>query len=180
MSIGALITSPILKSALELVLPLVHDVLGGGEFADTAISNIQIKSLEIDGKRIAAQQQVLKAELEGNWIQRNWRPCAMFVFMFILVFHTVLVPIINALWVDKIETDKRLIMEVIDVIKWGLGGYIVSRGIEKSAKTIFEGKVKPLTQEPENGLKPRKVPIGASVTEAPFMNPSDHIDIAKK
>ena len=165
--------SPLLKTAMNLLLPVVHDVLGGGRAADKIVSRIKLKALDIDGKRIVAQQQVLKAEMEGNWLQRNWRPIAMMVFLFILVFQTILVPIIGIWYPLALKQDAQLIYEVIQTIKWGLGGYIGSRGIEKTAQIIMEGRQAPqrIEQERDDGLRPRRVPDDAKIESAPFMRP---------
>jgi len=173
MSVAALVASPLLKTALELVLPVVHDVLGGGRMADKALAQIQLKSLEIDGKRIAAQQQVLKSELEGSTLQRNWRPIAMIVFLVILVFQTIIVPIVGVWFPNTLKQDAQLIYEVIQTIKWGLGGYIASRGVEKTVKTYVDGQTRQRTvvEEPEDGLRPPKVPDSVQIHEAPFMKP---------
>lgn len=171
MSIAALVTSPLLKTALELVLPIVHDVAGGGRTADALVSKIQLKSLEVDGKKIAAQQQILKAELEGNTLQRNWRPIAMFVFMALLVYQVVVVSALNAIFgADTVPQDAQLVYKIIDVILYGMGGYILGRSGEKIARTIVDGKAeRQIREQEEDGLKPRPVPEGAQVVEAPFM-----------
>ncbi len=179
MSIAALIASPLLKSALELVLPVVHDVLGGGKTADKVIARIQLKSLEIDGKQIAAQQSVLMKELDGSWMQRNWRPIAMLVFVALLVYHIIIVSLVNAIWgvgtipLDNVSIVGSVQYEIIQVIKWGMGGYIVGRSVEKTAKTIIERPKAP--SEPsveaakEDGVRPPKIPTGADVVNVPFM-----------
>jgi len=168
-----LVTSPLLKSALKILLPVVHDVLGGGRAADKIVSRIQLKALDIDGKQIVAQQQVLKAELEGNWLQRNWRPIAMMVFLFILVFQTIVVPIIGIWYPLALKQDAQLIYEVIQTIKWGIGGYIGSRGVEKTAKIIMEGRQEPrsIVTEAGDGIRLRRVPDNADIETAPFMRP---------
>lgn len=175
MSLSALIASPILKSALELVLPIVHETLGGGRTADKIVGKIQLKSLEIDGKRIAAQQSILMRELEGSWIQRSWRPVAMFVFIGLLIYQVIIVTVINAFWPDTIKPDAQLTLEIIAVIKWGLSGYIVARSGEKIAKTWqrsiaeTERHQRELKVAKDDGLKPRKVPKDATIEEVPFM-----------
>ena len=171
MSLAAVIASPLLKSAMELLLPVVHDVLGGGKAADKLVGQIKLKAMELDGERIAAQQQILRAELEGSWIQRNWRPIAMMTFVFILCFQTVVIPVVNAFYPDAISQDMMLVYKVIEVIMIGLGGYIVGRSGEKIADTVMTNKraAQQLEIEREDGLKPRAMPAGAQVDEPPFM-----------
>ena len=170
LSLGALIASPILKSSLELLIPVVHDVLGGGKAADKIVGRIQLKALEIDGKHIAAQQAVLEKELDGNWLQRSWRPIAMFVFVFLLVWQMMFIPLINAVWPDSIIADAKLTYQIIEVIKWGMGGYIVGRSGEKIAEKIMSKPAeRQVVQAAEDGIQPRQVPKGAAIVEAPFL-----------
>lgn len=171
MSLSALVASPVLKSAFELLLPVVHDVLGGGRNADKALAHIKLKALEIDGARIAAAHKIIMADQQGTALQRNWRPLAMFVFMGLLFYQVVLVTLVNALFgAGTIAPDAQLTHEIIQVIKWGMGGYIVGRSGEKIARTFTQRSApQQLDTEQNDGMKPRKVPSSADVVSAPFM-----------
>lgn len=169
MALGALVTSPLLKSALELLLPIAYDAIGGGKNGDKLVSRIQLKALEVDEKTIEAQSSALKAELSGSWIQRSWRPISMFVFMALLVYQVVIVSIINAIYGSgTIPANAQLTSEIINVILWGMSGYIVGRSGEKITKTIMEKRV---TTAPEDGMRPPPVPEQAEVIESPFLKP---------
>ena len=114
MSLTGLLASPVLKAGLELVLPLVHDVLGGGRAADKVLAKVKLKALDIDGSRIAAAQKIIEADQEGNWLQRSWRPIAMFVFVGLLIYQVVLVSVVNAIFgADTIAPDAQLTYEII-------------------------------------------------------------------
>lgn len=167
----AAIGAPLLKTALEIFLPIVHDVLGGGNTADKVVRRIRLKALDIDGELIAARSRALQAELEGSWLQRNWRPIAMFVFLFLLVWMVVVVPIINSIWPDLIAPDAQLVYKIIEVIQWGMTGYVVGRSAEKTAQ-IIAGKKTTVT-EANDGQRPPKAPPGATMVEPPFMRSAD-------
>ena len=94
----------------------------------TALNNqITDKILEIELKRLEAQAAVLNTELKGeSWLQRSWRPITMLCFVALIVSY----------WMgysppNLTQEDRGFIFEII---QWGLGGYIVSRGAEKTAK----------------------------------------------
>jgi len=94
----------------------------------TALNNqITDKILEIELKRLEAQAAVLNTELKGeSWLQRSWRPITMLCFVALIVTY----------WMgysppNLTQEDRGFIFEII---QWGLGGYIVSRGVEKTAK----------------------------------------------
>lgn len=170
-AVTALATSPVLKSALNVLLPIVHEVLGGGAVADKIVGRIQLKALDIDGKRIAAQQQVLKAELEGNYLQRTWRPITMLTFAGIIFFQAVLVPISNAIWgTGTVIVDKEITLKILDIMLYAIGGYIGARSVEKVAKNYIEtNAARTVVTAKDDGLKPEPVPTGAKMEEPPFM-----------
>jgi len=82
--------------------------------------------LKAEGELINAQRDVLIAELQGkSWMQRNWRPSLMYVFMGVIVNQYVLVPYFS--WARVIEVPAPM---------WGLmtlavGGYVGGRTMEK-------------------------------------------------
>lgn len=170
-AITAVATSPIVKSALQTLIPVIHEVLGGGKIADKVIGKIRLKALDIDGQKISAQQQILKLELEGSWLQRNWRPITMIVFVFIIFFQVVIIPIINAIYgTGTIVYYKDITLKIIDVILVGIGAYIGGRSIEKVATNIIAFKSnRTLVTENNDGLKPVPVPKDASIEHPPFM-----------
>ncbi len=172
-AVKAALTSPLVSAALKVVLPLVHDVLGGGVTADKIVGRIKLKALDIDGEQIAAQQQILKAELEGSWLQRNWRPIAMLVFVFLVFFQLCIIPIANAIWgTGTLVFNESVTLKIIGLIQIAVTGYIGGRSIEKSIKTYVENKpLREVTKEPDDGLKPRAVPSQATVETPPFMRP---------
>lgn len=170
MSLTAIIASPVVKAAFELLLPIVHDVLGGGRAADKLVQQIKLKSLEIDGQRIAAAQRIIQADQEGSPLQRNWRPIAMFVFLGLLIYQVVIVSLVNAIFgAETIPQDSALIQSIIEVIMWGMSGYIVGRSAEKVARTVVSNRP-PMIQaeEPDHRMPPR-VPDNASIETPPFM-----------
>jgi hypothetical protein len=78
-------------------------------------------------KLLEAQSSIIKAEAEGSsWIQRSWRPVTMLVFLALVVFD-------SFGWLPN-----RLAPEALDIIKIGLGGYVIGRSVEKTAKA-FKG-----------------------------------------
>jgi hypothetical protein len=170
MSLTAIIASPVIKAAFELLLPIVHDVLGGGRAADKIVQQIKLKSLEIDGERIAAAQRIIQADQDGSPLQRNWRPIAMFVFMGLLVYQVVIVSIINAIFgAGTIPQDSALIQSIIEVIMWGMSGYIVGRSAEKVARTVTSNRTPQVRAEAPDGARPPQVPDTATIETPPFM-----------
>tara|TARA_R110000765_G_scaffold42539_1_gene89815 strand:+ start:197 stop:682 length:486 start_codon:yes stop_codon:yes gene_type:complete len=82
-----------------------------------------------------AQRDVLVTELKGNAIQRMWRPLTMLAFVFIVIFHFFIYPLIK---VFNPELPQLPVLEAYfwELLKIGLGGYVVGRSVEKVAETM--------------------------------------------
>ena len=74
------------------------------------------------------QRDVIVQELKGNWLQRSWRPMTMLVFSGILI----------AKWFGLTDAtiDVELELELMSLLKIGIGGYIAGRSLEKVAGTV--------------------------------------------
>ena len=82
-----------------------------------------------------AQADVIVAEAQGeSWLQRNWRPIAMLTFLYIVVHMCVLTPIFG---LATIEPDL-IPTQLWELLKIGIGGYIVGRTVEKGVKTYVQ------------------------------------------
>jgi len=79
---------------------------------------------------LEAQSKIILAEAQGNWLQRNWRPLLMLIFMVIIANNYILFPYISLFFPGK------AVMLVLpdfmwELLKIGVGGYVVGRTVEK-------------------------------------------------
>jgi len=82
-------------------------------------------------KYLAAQQTVLKAELEhGNWLAKSWRPMTMLSFMGFVVWFG-----IGTAFEIPVPSES-FINSMMGLIKLGMGGYIIGRSGEKIAVNV--------------------------------------------
>lgn len=95
--------------------------------AKAKLSEIVLNSLNSVAQ---AQAEVLKTEMQGNWLQRSWRPLVMLTFVILLVIR----------WtgISTHSIDLSLEIKLMDIIELGLGGYVVGRSVEKISKTVTE------------------------------------------
>jgi hypothetical protein len=110
--------------------------------AKNVLENIKIeylvknKELEIEferevTKRIEAQKSIIIAEATGeSYIQRNWRPLTMLTFTFIIANYYIIQPFAGAIFSIDIGA-KPLEPEMWELLKIGMGGYIVALGGKK-------------------------------------------------
>ena len=80
-------------------------------------NNVKMKTLEL----IKAQSQVIVAEAQGqSWMQRNWRPLTMLVFLGLVVLDSF------AILANPLSKEAWTLLQI------GLGGYVLGRSYEKS------------------------------------------------
>ncbi len=86
-----------------------------------AQTDVTLKILDYEAQLMQMKSNVIMAEANGeSWIQRTWRPITMLTFLSLVVGHH--------LGFLAIELEK----EMWDILQVGVGGYIASRGVEKS------------------------------------------------
>lgn len=78
---------------------------------------------------ISYQRDILVKELDGNGLQRNWRPIVMLAFAFIVVYRYFIAPVFHLELIDMPE-------KFWDLLELGLGGYVIGRSVEKVADTV--------------------------------------------
>lgn len=77
-------------------------------------------------KLLDAQSQIILAEAKSeSWIARNWRPITMLTFLVLVVFD-------SFGWLPF-----RLAAQAWELLKFGIGGYVVGRSVEKTAGPII-------------------------------------------
>ncbi len=90
------------------------------------LNTLQTKFLEVQGKIISTEAA------SEHWVVAAWRPITMLVFVFIIANNYILVPYMTAFGGTVVPLD--LDQNMWDLLKIGLGGYIVGRSAEKAAK----------------------------------------------
>ena len=121
---------------LSLIAPLIQGFFGLIDKAipDTAEAarlktEIQRLIIEGQGKEMAEAVKVVMAEAQGeSWLQRNWRPLTMLVFVGLVV----------AKWLGYTApgVTEAVELSLMSLIQIGLGGYVVGRSLEKIAPSI--------------------------------------------
>jgi hypothetical protein len=94
-------------------------------------AKLALLQLEQQGglQELEVKLQPLISELSGNWLQRSWRPILMLSFTYIIVHNYIIVPIFSIPAVD-IPPDMW------QLLKLGVGGYVLGRSGEKIAEKI--------------------------------------------
>ena len=83
--------------------------------------------LQASLKALEAQSSIINSEASGNFLQRSWRPLTMIWFSILLGMY----------WFgfapDYLIDNPATVDQLFDLLKIGIGGYIVGRSVEKTA-----------------------------------------------
>ena len=81
------------------------------------------------------QAKVIEAEAKSeHFLTSTWRPITMLVFVFIIANNYILVPYFQAFGLNV--PTLELTSDMWDLLKLGLGGYVVGRSAEKVVKNL--------------------------------------------
>ena len=78
-----------------------------------------------------ASKEVVITEMQGNWLQRSWRPLLMLAFGFIVCYRYFLAPTFG-LPAAELPGDFWNLLEI------GMGGYVIGRSVEKIVGSVAE------------------------------------------
>ena len=101
-------------------------------------SAIKAQLLEHEVKFVSYQRDIITAEANSqSWLASNWRPITMLCFVAIIVNNYLLVPWLQLFGVPSAVLELPPFMW--ELLKLGIGGYIMGRSVEKGIKT-WKGK----------------------------------------
>ena len=122
------IIGPLLSGLLGVVDKAVEDK------DQAAAIKARLNELAMNGslKELEAAAKVIVAEAQGDsWLQRSWRLLVMVTFGTITSTNYLRVPIFNT-------PPAAIPPDMWDLLKLGVGGYVVGRSAEKSLKAWKE------------------------------------------
>ena len=112
---------------IHSVLPIVDKIVPDKDQAAKIKAELQTQGVTYMAAEMKAKASVLVSEMTGeSWLQRNWRPLTMLIF----------VGLITAFWLGFTAPNitEAVVVQLLEIIKIGLGGYIVGRSGEKIMK----------------------------------------------
>jgi hypothetical protein len=124
----------LLATVANLVLPgifkEVDKAIPDQDLGAKLKASIQTAVLSADAQALQEQAGIVTAEAQGeSWLQRNWRPVTMMVFVFIVANNYVIAPYAQAIFDRSVALPTP--PDLWALIKIGLGGYVVGRSAEK-------------------------------------------------
>ena len=107
------------------VLDIVDDVVEDKGEANRLKFEIQRQLIENKSSELEAAAKIVLAEVQGGWLQRNWRPLLMVTFAGLVVAH----------WFGFTAPNipESVQNSLLNIVMVGIGGYVVGRSGEKIA-----------------------------------------------
>lgn len=119
------------------VFTSIREAITGEKIQDPAEILKQVSQLETEF--LKARSDIIVAEAKSeHWLTSTWRPITMLTFVFIIANNYIIAPYVGAILSFTMPT-LELTQEMWELIKIGLGGYVLSRGAEKVAKEWKSG-----------------------------------------
>jgi hypothetical protein len=110
---------------------LLDKVLPDIEARDKAKAELAILMQRGELSELKSSMKVIVAETQGEgWLQRNWRPLTMVIFVALVVSRW--------LGFSAPNVTPELELKLFEIIQIGLGGYVVGRSGEKCIKAWKE------------------------------------------
>lgn len=88
--------------------------------------------------QITASKDVILAEIGSeDWLVRRWRPITVMCLAFIPFFYGLIVPVaVDWFGLPSPRVGDPLLIEILEIVKIAIGGYIGGRSLEKIATTV--------------------------------------------
>lgn len=101
--------------------------------------------LDYEESRLRERAKTVRQEVaSSHWLAANWRPILMLTFTYIILHNYVIVPIFNV-------PAASIPADMWELLKIGVGGYVIGRSAEKIAPTIggrrSEGETERIARE---------------------------------
>lgn len=121
------IVSDVVKGIVDIGKKFIVDKDKRLEFE----SELQTKGVDLISRAIEKQAEIIVAEASGeSWLQRNWRPVLMLWFAGLVGAHW--------LGITPSNLPEAVVINLLDIVQIGIGGYIIGRSAEKGIKAWKE------------------------------------------
>lgn len=131
--IATLVTKTIdpLASLIDNVHTSKEEELEAQRLLQEIENTLTMKLLDLHQEELKAKTKVLVAEAKSeHWLTSSWRPITALVFTFIIANNYIIAPYSQALFGAKVMFE--IPHQLWELLKLMIGGYVLSRGVEKS------------------------------------------------
>jgi len=131
----------LLKALIAPVSEIIREIVPDGDKRFALEREIEKLLIEQEKQFVEAGRDVVVAEAKGeSWLQRNWRPVSMLVFVAVIANNYLIAPYVQAF--GGVAVVLEIPPGMWGLLTMGLGGYVVGRTFEKTGSQIRIGSVK--------------------------------------
>ena len=118
----------LLTALLPTIAKTVDKAVEDKDLAKRIEADIQKELIHNTQSEFNAAAKIVLAEAQGSWIKGNWRPVTMLVFVGLICAHW--------LGFTPDNLSEAEVLELMDLVQIGLGGYVLGRSAEKVSENI--------------------------------------------
>jgi len=127
---------PVVATIISKVADVIDKKVEDKDLANKIKAELTNELLSKEYSRIEqeleSQKEIIIAEATGHsWLQRNWRPITMLVFVYIIAHNYIIAPLFSLKFLP-IPPDMWALL------KLGIGGYIIGRSAEKTIPMLAQ------------------------------------------
>lgn len=139
---------PIIGNIFDKAVDIIDKLVPDRDLAAKLRQELELTFTQINHtefiETIKAQTQLVLGEIKGeSWLQRNWRPILMLATVAIVINNYIIYPYLSLFGAPSVILD--LPDELWQLMKIGVGGYVVGRSGEKIAEVKWGGHVEKTT-----------------------------------
>lgn len=119
--------SALVKPISDTIGKVIDKIAPDAGMAEKLKAEITLALVAADNSALATQANIIVAEANGDsFLQRNWRPIVMLDFAALITAH----------WLGYTPENlpEAQVLALLEIIKVGLGGYVLGRSAEKVMK----------------------------------------------
>ena len=118
----------LLTALLPTIAKTVDKAVEDKDLAKRIEADIQKELIHNTQSEFNAAAKIVLAEAQGSWIKGNWRPVTMLVFVGLICAHW--------LGFTPDNLSEAQVLELMDLVQIGLGGYVLGRSAEKVSENL--------------------------------------------
>ena len=121
----------LLPAVLGFLNKTIDKVVLDKDQAEQLKADIAMQAMKQDSAELQAATSIILAEATGDsWLQRNWRPLLMLWFAGLVGAH----------WLGFTPPNlpESVVINLLDIVQVGVGGYVLGRSGEKMVKAYKE------------------------------------------
>ena len=131
----------LLSKLIEPVFGVIDKAVPDKDLAQQLKHDVQTAMIAQESAFVDAARDVVLAEAQGSFLQRNWRPIVMLLIAAILGNNFLIAPYVQAF--GGVSVVLEIPEGLWTLFTIGMGGYVVGRTFEKTGSHIRLGANKP-------------------------------------